>query len=140
MITLDLIPKMSQTDFDKCEFCSQAKITKKPHKSVDRFSEPLDLIHSDICELDGTLTRHGHRYFITFIDDCSDFTYVYLMKNKSDAFDMFKSFKTEIENIFYNNGIKESTIIGLSLVKKIINNGGGDIKLQSEFEKYTVFL
>ena len=42
MITLDLIPKMSQTDFDKCEFCSQAKITKKPHKSVDRFSEPLD--------------------------------------------------------------------------------------------------
>ncbi|MDU5373013.1 hypothetical protein [Anaerococcus vaginalis] len=32
--------------------------------------------------------------------------------------DLNKSFKTEIENIFYNNGIKESTIIGLSLVKK----------------------
>lgn len=54
--------------------------------------------------------------------------------------DLNKSFKTEIKNIFYNNGIKESAIIGLSLVKKIINNGGGDIKLQSEFEKYTVFL
>ena len=51
-----------------------------------------------MCELDGTLTTKGHRYFITFIDDCSDFTYVYLMKNKSDAFEMFKSFITEIEN------------------------------------------
>ena len=98
MSTLDMIPKMTESESDKCEFCTQAKITKKPHKSVDRESEPLDLIHSDICELDGTLTRHGHRYFITFIDDCSDFTYVYLMKNKSDAFDMFKTFKTEIEN------------------------------------------
>jgi len=98
MSNLDIIPKLSLTDFDKCESCSKAKITKKPHKSVDRMSEPLDLIHSDICELDGTLTRNGHRYFITFIDDCSDFTYVYLMKNKSDAFDMFRSFITETEN------------------------------------------
>ena len=29
MSTLDLILKMSQTDVDKCEFYSQAKITKK---------------------------------------------------------------------------------------------------------------
>ena len=71
-----------------------------PHKSVFRESKPLDLIHSDICELDGTLTRNGKRYFITFIDDCSNYTFVYLMKNKSEAFDMFKVFLTEIENQF----------------------------------------
>ena len=41
----------------------------------------MDLIHYDICEFDGTLTRNGKRYFITFIDDCYDYTYVYLMKN-----------------------------------------------------------
>jgi len=93
-----MIPKVSLNDFEKCEFCSQAKITKKSHKSVVRESEPLDLIHSDLCEFDGILTRNRKRYFITFIDDCSDYTYVYLLKNKSDALDMFKVFVTEIEN------------------------------------------
>ncbi|KAL5834983.1 hypothetical protein ACOSQ3_014575 [Xanthoceras sorbifolium] len=33
---LELIHKLSLNDFDKCEFCSQAKITKTTHKSVLR--------------------------------------------------------------------------------------------------------
>ena len=106
MSSLGLLPKLSLNDFEKCEFCSQAKITKAPHKTViGKETEPLDLVHSDICELDGTLTRNGKRYFITFIDDCSDFTFVYLMKNKSEALDMFKLFVAEIENQ-YNRKIK----------------------------------
>ncbi|GJY33693.1 putative polyprotein, partial [Tanacetum coccineum] len=100
MSNLGLIPKLSLNDFEKCEYCSQAKIKKTPHKYVIRETEPLELINSDICELDGTLTRNGKRYFITFIDDCSDSTFVYLMKNKSDALDMFKVFVAEIENQF----------------------------------------
>ena len=105
MSKLGFIPDMSLNDFEKCEFCSQAKITKIPHKSVNRVSEPLDLIHSDICEFDGVLTRNGKRYFITFIDDCSNYSFVYLTKNKSEAIDMFKIFITEIENQF-NRKIK----------------------------------
>ncbi|KAK2455989.1 putative mitochondrial protein [Trifolium repens] len=97
---LGLIPKLNFNDINKCEFCSQAKITKSSHKSVIRKTELMELIHSDICELDGTLTRNNKRYFITFIDDYSDYTIVYLMKNKSDAFDMFKMFVNEIENQF----------------------------------------
>ena len=100
MSSLGLIPKLPLKDFEKCESCSQAKITKTPHKSVIRVSEPLDLIHSDICEFEGILTRNGKRYFITFIDDCSNFSYVYLLKNKSEAIDMFKIFLSEIENQF----------------------------------------
>ena len=100
MSSLGLIPDLSLKDFEKCESCSQAKITKTPHKSVIRVSEPLDLIHSDICEFEGILTRNGKRYFITFIDDCSNFSYVYLLKNKSEAIDMFKIFLSGIENQF----------------------------------------
>ena len=58
---------------------NQSKITKKSHKSIVKESEPLHLIHFDICEFDGTLTRNGKRYFITFIDDCSDYTDVVLV-------------------------------------------------------------
>lgn len=98
MSSLGYIPELSLNDFEKCEFCSQAKITKTPHKSVTRESEPLDLIHSDICEYEGTLTRNGKRYFITFIDDSSNYSFVYLMKNKSETIDIFKIFLNEIEN------------------------------------------
>ena len=55
-------------------------------------------MHSDICELNGHLTRGRNRYFITFIDDHSRFTHVYLMKNKDQAFDMFKRYKVLVEN------------------------------------------
>ena len=68
------------------------------------------MIHSDICELDGTLTRQGHRYFITFIDDCSDFTYVFLMKNISDAFDMIETFKMKLK-ISQTRKIKDFVVI-----------------------------
>jgi transposase InsO family protein len=58
----------------------------------------LELVHSDVCELNGILIRGGKHYFITFIDDFSRYTYVYLMKNKDESFDMFKKYKTEVEN------------------------------------------
>ena len=56
MSSLGLIPKLSK-DFEKCETCSQAKITKRPHKSVIRNAELLELIHFDLCEFEGILTR-----------------------------------------------------------------------------------
>ena len=35
---------------------------------------------------------------MTFIDDYSRFTKVYLLRNKDEAFDMFLSYKAEVEN------------------------------------------
>ena len=85
-------------DEKKCEICIQAKMTKKPFSKSERNSIMLELVHSDVCELNGVLTRGGKRYFITFIDDFSRFTYVYLMRNKDESFDMFKYYKNEVEN------------------------------------------
>ena len=83
---------------NKCEIYIESKIRKKPFPSTNRNSQLLELIHSDVCELNDILTRGGKRYFITFIDDFSRYTYVYLMRNKDEAFDMFKKYKTEVEN------------------------------------------
>ena len=83
---------------DKCEICIESKIRKKPFPSTNRDSQLLELIHSDVCELNGILTRGGKCYFITFIDDFSRCTYVYLMRNKDETFDTFKKYKTEVEN------------------------------------------
>ena len=41
----------------KCEICIQAKMTKKHFSKWDRNSIMLELVHSDVCELNGVLTR-----------------------------------------------------------------------------------
>jgi hypothetical protein len=82
----------------KCHVCVEAKQPRKPHKAaVMGELAPLELIHSDICEMNGELTKGGKRYFITFIDDCTRFCYMYLMKTKDEALHYFKTYKAEVE-------------------------------------------
>jgi hypothetical protein len=54
-------------------------------------------MHSDLCEMNGVLTKGGKRYFMTLIDDVSRFCYVYLLKTKDEALDYFKIYKAEVE-------------------------------------------
>ena len=89
MSNIGLIPRLTK-DIEKCEACNQAKITKWPHKNVERNTKLLELIQTNLCEFEGKLTREGNKYFITFIDDFSKYAYVYLLKNKRDAFEKFK--------------------------------------------------
>jgi transposase InsO family protein len=48
--------------------------------------------------MNGELTKGGKRYFMTFIDDCTRFCYVYLLKSKDEALHYFKIYKAEVEN------------------------------------------
>ena len=98
LIHLGLIPKCDHNKSDKCDICVKAKITWKPFSSIKRHSQKLGLIHSDICELNGIITRGGKRYFITFIDDNSRFTYVYLMHTKDEALSKCKSYVNKVDN------------------------------------------
>ena len=90
--------KFDRKELEKCEVCTRSKIVRKPFSSVQRELQLLDLVHTDICELNGILTRGGKRYYITFIDDASRFCYVYLLKSKDEALDSFKKYKSEVEN------------------------------------------
>ena len=64
----------------------QAKQPRKPHKAIDeRHTTLLELIHSDICEMNGVLTKGGKIYFITLIDDATKYCYVFLLKTKDKA-------------------------------------------------------
>jgi transposase InsO family protein len=77
----------------------QSKQPRKPHKvAEDRHLAPLELIHSDICKMDGVLTESGQRYFMIMIDDASRYCYVYLLKTKDEALNCFKTYKAKVEN------------------------------------------
>ena len=56
------------------------------------------MIHTDICGPFPTASWNGQQYFISFIDDYSRYGYLYLIHEKSESLDMFKVFKTEVEN------------------------------------------
>lgn len=58
----------------------------------------MELIHSDICGPITPTSNGGKRYFITFIDDFSRKTWVYLLQEKSEALSVFKQFKALAEN------------------------------------------
>ena len=98
LIHLDHIPTFNINSKHKCETCVEAKQTRTSFKSVERSSEPLELIHSDLCDLKFAQTRGGNKYFVTFIDDSTKFCYVYLLKSKDEAIEKFAMYKNEVEN------------------------------------------
>jgi len=65
---------------------------------LERQTELLGLIHRNLVDLKQLTTGGGKNYFVTFIDDYSKYTKVYLIKNKDEAFAMFLSYKTEVQN------------------------------------------
>ena len=85
--------------YDTYESCLIGKMTKTPftgHSKKD--DDLLGLIHSDVCGPLSSNARGGFQFFITFTDDFSRYGYVYLMKHKSESFEMFKIFKNEVQN------------------------------------------
>jgi transposase InsO family protein len=58
----------------------------------------LELIYSDICEMNGVLTEDGQRYFMTMIDDVSRYCYVYLLKTKDETLNYLKTYKAKVKN------------------------------------------
>ena len=98
MVNLELFPNFSIDKRHKCEVCVELKFTRNLFPSMERNSELLDLIHSDVCDMKSTSTRSEKKYFITFIDDCSKYCYVYLLHSKDKTLDVFKAYKVEVEN------------------------------------------
>ncbi|GJT84310.1 retrovirus-related pol polyprotein from transposon TNT 1-94 [Tanacetum coccineum] len=98
LIKFNSIPNCHIYSKYKCETCVEAKLTRTSFKLVKRKTKPLDMIHTDICDLKSLPTKGGNKYFITFIDDCTKYCYVYLLKSKDEAIDKFVLYKTEVEN------------------------------------------
>jgi transposase InsO family protein len=104
----------------------QSKQPRKPHKAAEaRNLAPLDLMHSNLCEMNGMLTKGGKRYFITFIDDSTRFCYVYLLKSKDETLHYFKTYKAEAENQLERK------------IKRLRSDRGGEY-FSSEFSDFCV--
>ena len=80
-----------------CEACQCAKSHQLPYPVSSSVSHaPLKLIFSDVW---------GHardsfgrkKYYVSFIDDYSKFTWIYLLKKRSDVLQVFTNFQNLVE-------------------------------------------
>jgi hypothetical protein len=95
-----LIPKFTNVKGSKYQVCVQVKQPHKSHKTAEaRDLAPLELIHSDLCEMFGEMTKGGMKYFMTLIDESTRYCYVDLLKSKDEALNFFKIYKVEAENL-----------------------------------------
>jgi transposase InsO family protein len=82
-----------------CEMCLKGKQSRSPFISdlPMRSSNPLGVVHSDICGPFGNANLAGNKYFITFVDEFTRMIWLYTIHLKSEALDVFKRFKVLVE-------------------------------------------
>jgi len=80
-----------------CDACQQAKSHQLLYpKSVSQSTFPLQLIFSDVWGPAPKSVSH-YQYYVSFIDDFSKFTWIFLLKNRSDVFEVFLNFQKLVE-------------------------------------------
>ncbi|CAN1221891.1 Retrovirus-related Pol polyprotein from transposon TNT 1-94 [Linum grandiflorum] len=100
MKKMDLLSNLSGNNLSsKCSVCIESKFAKKTFFPVHkRVSSVLDLVHTDLAVFKDIESLGGKKYYITFIDDFSRYTKIYLLKSKDEAEDKFLIYKAEVEN------------------------------------------
>ena len=79
-----------------CESCVYAKSRRQSVPKVregERAKAFGEEIHSDVWGPSPILTLGGRRFFITFTDDHTRHSHLYLLRKKSDAFGAYKNFE-----------------------------------------------
>ena len=69
-------------------------------KVNNRASAPFELVHSEVWGPCPVVSLTRFRYFVTFVDDYSRTTWLYLMKKRSELFFHFHAFYAEIHTRF----------------------------------------
>lgn len=82
-----------------CEPCVMAKQHRLPFgASVMQCTQPMELVHMDLCGPMPVESLGGSRYIATFLDDYSKFSVVRPIKNKSDVTSIAVEVLTYLEN------------------------------------------
>ena len=97
-----LVPHFSSLSSLECESCQLGKHTHVsfPKRLDPRTKFPFELVHTDVWGPSRSASTLGFRYFVTFIDDYSRYTWLFLMKNRVELFFIFKKFQAEIRTQF----------------------------------------
>ena len=86
---------------DICQFSKHTRSTYSPRSY--KASKPFSKIHSDIWGPSRISNVSGAHWFLLFVDDHTRLSWVFLMKEKSETGQLFKTFHQMIKNQFNTN-------------------------------------
>ena len=94
------IPKLSRVDNVVCGPCQLGKQTKAKHlgTQTSATSRLLELLHLDLMGLTRTESFGGKRYIMVVVDNFTRYTWVILLRSKSDALEHIKALCTRLQN------------------------------------------
>ena len=101
----------------QCETCITSKSTKRKPISTtpgERCKNPFDLINSD---LSGNFSKESFgksNYYVTFIDNCTRYAWIYPIRAKSDTVKVFADF------------IQERWVHNQAVIKRFRTDNGGE--------------
>ena len=92
------IPQLRQMT-ENCRECLECK---QPRNAFQKFvpvksTQKLEVIYSDVCGPLQVESLGGNRYFVTFIDDLTRMTWIYIIKKKNEVLRIFKKYKASVE-------------------------------------------
>lgn len=109
------LPFSNKNTQSLCSACCLGKTHRLPFTtSFSPCSAPLEIIHSDVWGPAPITSINGYRYYVHFVDAFTRFTWIFLIKNKSDVAKLFPNFKQKVENQFNHK------------IKALHTDGGGE--------------
>jgi hypothetical protein len=79
------VPEFSTEHQEVCKGCDLGKYTKTA-------------FHSDVCGPMSSTSLSGFEYYVIFIDEFSEKSWIFFMKTKGQVFKRFQEFKALVEN------------------------------------------
>jgi hypothetical protein len=105
LVSRGLLGSVFSSPFD-CMPCQLGKQPALPFNNSESIaSATFDLIYSDVWGPFPVPTVGGSRYFVIFVDDFSRYTWIYLMKNRSEVLTIYRDFAKMVQTQ-YSKAIK----------------------------------
>ena len=94
------IPKLSRVSNVVCGPCQLGKHTKAKHlgTQTSTTSRPLELLHLDLMGLTRIESLSGKRYIMVVVDNFTRYTWVILLRFKSNAPEHIEALCTRLQN------------------------------------------
>ena len=93
------LPVISNSNKNFCFACVNSKSKQLSFSpSTSQYHYPQDLIFTDVWGPSPICSQHGFKYYVSFLDVSSRYTWLYPMTKKSDAFNIFSNFKNMLRD------------------------------------------
>ncbi|KAI5353001.1 hypothetical protein L3X38_005893 [Prunus dulcis] len=118
------VPFSSDKVQSVCHHCLEGKLAKLPfHYPTVKSVKPLEVIHNDVWGPSPTISVEGFKYYVSFVDECTRFTWLFPMINKAEVYSISVYFHAYLVTQF-------------SASLKVFQSDGGGEYLSHKFQHY----